>query len=127
MQIAKNLQQSTLGNVSKSTLTSPNKGKKTPKLSNSSTNNHKPVSFSYLSQQDQQKQKTFFNTSSSTTNSNPNSVNFKNAIPNFDASFSASDDIAILPSGSSAYSDNYIIQENFSNQSSCSSWVRFRS
>lgn len=119
MQMAKNLQQST---VSKSGFTSPNKIKKISSTKLSRLSN-KPSSFNNQQSQQsiqQQQQPQYF------LIKNNNSAN--NQL-NYDTSFSASDDIAVLPTGSSAYSDAGP-QEIFSNQSfdsKSSSWNQTRS
>jgi hypothetical protein len=129
MQIAKNLQQSTMS--SKSALTSPNKVKKSTSKASGYRLSNKPLSFMnnntiqqqfLLQQQQQQQQKNYF---FSTASKNIINNSSKNESGSFNNTFSVSDDISVLPNGSSAYSD-YAIQDSFSNQSfdsKSSSWV----
>jgi hypothetical protein len=110
MQIAKNLQQSTLPNNKTKKL-----GSKNPKPKASTKPSNQLLQQQQRQQQQQQQQQQLL------TNKSGNSFNAES----FNSSIASSDDISVLPNGSSAYSD-VALPNNFSNhsyESQSSNWV----
>lgn len=110
MQIAKNLQQSTLPTNKTKKL-----GSKNPKPKASAKPSIQNANQLLQRQQQQQQQQQLL--------SNKSSNSFK--AESFNSSIASSDDISVLPNGSSAYSD-IVLPNNFSNhsyESQSSNWV----